>query len=40
MPGDVVTAQVVVAEFVTDTPQMLRPVAVDVLVLEQFAGAK
>ena len=34
--GVVSTGQVAVAEFVTETPQMLRPVAVEVLVLEQL----
>jgi hypothetical protein len=34
------TGQVNGTEFVTDTPQMLRPVAVEMLVLEQLVGAK
>jgi len=38
--GAVRIGQVDVAEFVTDTPQMLCPVAVEMLVLEQFVGAK
>jgi hypothetical protein len=38
--GVVKMGQVVVAEFATSTPQTLRAVAVEVLVLEQFVGAK
>ena len=34
-----VVKQVVLTVLVTATPQMLRPVAVEVLVLEQLAGA-
>jgi hypothetical protein len=34
-----VIGQVVLAELVTDTPQMLLPVAVEVLVDKQLAGA-
>jgi hypothetical protein len=32
--------QVALAELVTAIPQMLRPVAVEVLVVEQLVGAK
>ena len=38
--GVVVIAQVVLAVFVTAMPQMLRPVTVEMLVLEQFVGAR
>ena len=38
--GVVKMGHVVVAEFATGTPQTLRAVAVDVLVLEQLVGAK
>jgi len=39
MAGVVVIGQVVLAVFVTGVPQMLRPVAVEVLVVEQLVGA-
>jgi hypothetical protein len=39
MAGAVVIGQVVLAVFVTAMPQMLSPVAVEVLVEEQLAGA-
>ena len=38
--GVVVIAHVVLAAFVTATPQMLRPVTVETLVEEQFVGAR
>ena len=38
--GVVVMAHVVLAVFVTATPQMLRPVTVEMLVLAQFVGAR
>jgi len=38
--GVVVIAHVVLAVFVTITPQMLCPVTVEMLVLEQFVGAR
>ena len=38
--GVVVIAHVVLVEFVTAIPQMLRPVTVDMLVLVQFVGAR
>ena len=38
--GVVVIAHVVLAVFVTATPQMLRPVTVEMLVLAQFVGAR
>ena len=40
MAGVVTIGQVTVTLLVTATPQMLRPVAVEVLVLEQLAGAR
>jgi len=39
IPGAVVMGQVVLAVLVTATPQMLSPVAVEVLMEEQLAGA-
>jgi hypothetical protein len=39
IPGAVVMGQVVLAVLVTATPHMLSPVAVEVLVEEQLAGA-
>jgi hypothetical protein len=38
--GVVVIKQVVLTAFVTATPQMLRPVAVEVLVVKQLVGAR
>ena len=40
MPGEVKSGQMELTEFVTDTPQMLRAVAVEVLALVQFVGAR
>jgi hypothetical protein len=38
--GAVTMAQVELAEFATTTPQTLLPVAVEVLVVEQFVGVE
>ena len=40
MSGMMVIGQVALTVLVTATPQMLRPVAVEVLVEEQLAGAR